>query len=1065
MQRASCGPCLLLVVALVSLAAPAEAQEDRPGAPAPALSAGVVAQINALQADKLKRTPAQRKINSRLLHAMHLVTADTAALRGLPRMPMAMPMVDGQRVWLDVRAEVTPDLVEALRALGAEVTDVSARYRHIGLKAPFTILDAIAAVPEVEYVAPELGGRTASGRLAVPLRMISGPLTRAADVDARAAARARVADQLRGALHERSASQSHPIRQVGSVNSQGDATHRAAEARSTFGVTGAGVKIGVLSDGVASLAASQSNGDLGPVTVVSGQAGSGDEGTAMLEIVHDLAPGATLYFATAITGAAQFATNIAALRSAGCDIIVDDVSYLQESPFQDGQTGFSTYNSGIVAQAVKDAAASGALYFSSAANSGRKDAGTSGTYEGDFTDGGTTPLTGAARAHDFGGGLLYDTLTASGDFFNSLYWTDPLGASANDYDLYLVNSTGTSVIDFSNDMQDGTQDPFEFLSAGVAGNRLVVVRVSGSNRFFHLSTNRGTLSVSTGGETHGHAATTAANTYSVAATPACGGAGSTGPCSTTFGASHKVETFSSDGFRRLFFNGNGTAITPGNVGSSGGLVLAKPDITAADGVSTSVPGFTSFFGTSAAAPHAAAIAGLVKSKNLAMTAAQVSAAMTSTAIDIEQAGVDRNSGYGIVMAFQAVQAAPAGSGAAAAPTITLHPAPTTTVLTGEIVSLSTSASGSPSPTPQWQVSVDGGASWTNLAGATGPNLSFAAQRTDNGRQYRCVYTNASGTAATNAAALVVRLRVRADLDGDRKADLVLWRPGTGQWFWLQSSSANSPSSARSKQWGNNGFGDVPLSGDMDGDGRMDLVVWRASTGTWFWLTSSTSYDYDQSRQVQWGNNSLGDIPMIGDIDGDGKGDLIVWRASDGTWYWLLSSAGYNTSLAGSKQWGNSGLGDQPLLGDMDGDGLADFTVWRASDGTWYWLTSSSNYSYTSAGLRQWGNNGLGDIPLLNDIDGDGVTDLVVWRASTGTWYWLTATSGYDYALADSRQWGIDSLGDVPMLGDLDGDGRADLIVWRNSDGTWHWLPSLGSYNVSGQQQNQWGTAGDKPLIK
>ena len=179
----------------------------------------------------------------------------------------------------------------------------------------------------------------------------------------------------------------------------------------------------------------------------------------------------------------------------------------------------------------------------------------------------------------------------------------------------------------------------------------------------------------------------------------------------------------------------------------------------------------------------------------------------------------------------------------------------------------------------------------------------------------------------------------------------------------------------------------------------------------------------------------------------------------------MSSAGYNTSLAGSKQWGNSGLGDQPLLGDMDGDGLADFTVWRASDGTWYWLTSSSNYSYTSAGLRQWGNNGLGDIPLLNDIDGDGVTDLVVWRASTGTWYWLTATSGYDYALADSRQWGIDSLGDVPMLGDLDGDGRADLIVWRNSDGTWHWLPSLGSYNVSGQQQNQWGTAGDKPLIK
>ena len=78
-----------------------------------------------------------------------------------------------------------------------------------------------------------------------------------------------------------------------------------------------------------------------------------------------------------------------------------------------------------------------------------------------------------------------------------------------------------------------------------------------------------------------------------------------------------VETFSSDGPRRIFFNADGTAYTPGNVSSTGGVLLQKPDLTAADGVSvTGVGGFASpFFGTSAAAPHAAAIAALVKSAN------------------------------------------------------------------------------------------------------------------------------------------------------------------------------------------------------------------------------------------------------------------------------------------------------------------------------------------------------------------------------------------------------------------------------------------------------------------
>ena len=92
----------------------------------------------------------------------------------------------------------------------------------------------------------------------------------------------------------------------------------------------------------------------------------------------------------------------------------------------------------------------------------------------------------------------------------------------------------------------------------------------------------------------------------------------------------------------------------------------------------------------------------------------------------------------------------------------------------------------------------------------------------------------------------------------------------------------------------------------------------------------------------------------------------------------------------------------------------DLAVWRGSTGTWFWLTSSSGYDYAAQGQKQWGNQGLGDVPLVGDMDGDGVADLVLWRASTGTWYWLSSTSGFSYASARGVQFGNKNNGDMPM---------------------------------------------------
>lgn len=461
---------------------------------------------------------------------------------------------------------------------------------------------------------------------------------------------------------------------VGSVTSQGYIAHAANKVISS-GVTGAGIKVGVLSDSAypARVAALIASGDLPADTVVlPGQAGPSDnsgedEGAAMMEIVHDMAPNAKLFFATAFTSQSSFAANIRALRNNyGCDIIVDDVSYGTEPAFQDG----------IIAQAVNDVTASGALYFSSAANSGNLTSGTSGTWEGDFSPSSTTSSLinnfedGAVVLHNFGTAASpqsYDVLKTAALSGIGLHWSDPIGASSNDYDLIVTNSAGTSVLGYSAATQDGTQNPVEFarITGGFpAGSRVYVVQYSGETRALHLDTERATLTISTAGATFGHNA--GLNTFSTAAV--YWNAARHGAAPFTGGNANPDEYFSSDGPRKIFYRPDGTPITPGNLlfSTDGGQTLQKPDAAGADGVSTATPTFQPFFGTSAAAPHLAGIAALVKSVNPLLTNMQIRNIMTATTLDNMEPGIDRDSGYGIVSASKAVAAAQAVTQASAA---------------------------------------------------------------------------------------------------------------------------------------------------------------------------------------------------------------------------------------------------------------------------------------------------------------------------------------------------------------------------------------------------------------
>ena len=138
--------------------------------------------------------------------------------------------------------------------------------------------------------------------------------------------------------------------------------------------------------------------------------------------------------------------------------------------------------------------------------------------------------------------------------------------------------------------------------------------------------------------------------------------------------------------------------------------------------------------------------------------------------------------------------------------------------------------------------------------------------------------------------------------------------------------------------------------------------------------------------------------------------------------------------------------------DFDGDGRSDVGVFRPSDGTWYWLRSNSGYAPNAA---SWGVST--DVPAAGDYDGDGKSDPAVYRPSTGTWFILN--SGAGYTTWSAVQWG--TAGDTPIAADFDADGRTDVAVYRPSTGTWFALKSSTGNTTS--SVFHWGVNSDTPV--
>ena len=184
--------------------------------------------------------------------------------------------------------------------------------------------------------------------------------------------------------------------------------------------------------------------------------------------------------------------------------------------------------------------------------------------------------------------------------------------------------------------------------------------------------------------------------------------------------------------------------------------------------------------------------------------------------------------------------------------------------------------------------------------------------------------------------------VFADYDGDGKIDNAFWQPADGHWY-IPMNGVQSSTEYLIVSWG--GAGDMPVPGDYDGDGKAEIAIWRPSDGNWYISRENRSWSQkgDDYWIIQWGTK--GDAPLPADYDGDGKVEIAIWRPSDGNWY--ISRENRSWTERGDDywiiQWGTKG--DAPLPADYDGDGKAEIAVGRYSEGKLYISTDNLSWEH------------------------------------------------------------------------------------------------------------------------
>jgi hypothetical protein len=440
--------------------------------------------------------------------------------------------------------------------------------------------------------------------------------------------------------------------QVGLTTTQGDHSQRSDLARQRFHVDGRGVRVGVMSDSYNCAEGALVPGE--PFTTAPQDKAShdlpqdvlvlkdlsttpsldcSDEGRGMMQLIHDVAPASSLAFYTAFESAEDFAAGIGTLADAGSNVIVDDVIYFAEPMFLDGP----------IAQAVDRVKSRGVAYFSSAGNQARQ------SYESVFRRSAVEGA-GGGPLHDFANGKGVDvrqgiTAGAGSASLLSFQWDQPWFSvngkgSASDVDIYFVDDNGNPIT-LCDDDPDALVCQFPGVDRNEGADAVEIpVLVNDSDEDVHANIaielfsgpaphrikyvwfdlGAGLLTLeehdTQSGTLYGHA--NAAGAEAVGAAPWYN-TSAFGPQNKPECAPACLELFSSTGGVPILFDKNGrrfpfplVRIKPGLTGPDGGnTTFFVADLAAAIPGTTEPDGFPNFFGTSASAPHVAAIGALM----------------------------------------------------------------------------------------------------------------------------------------------------------------------------------------------------------------------------------------------------------------------------------------------------------------------------------------------------------------------------------------------------------------------------------------------------------------------
>jgi hypothetical protein len=289
-----------------------------------------------------------------------------------------------------------------------------------------------------------------------------------------------------------------------------------------------------------------------------------------------------------------------------------------------------------------------------------------------------------------------------------------------------------------------------------------------------------------------------------------------------------------------------------------------------------------------------------------------------------------------------------------------------------------------------------------------------------------------------------------DFNGDGKSDIYVFRPGSGTHIvWLNDGTGGFDfSTAASNSGPGYGVDGVTRLGDFNADGKADIYLFRPASGTHYvWLNNGDgTFPFSTATWSSGPNYGVNAVPELADFDGDGRSDIYFFRPDSGTHHVWLNSGNGTFPLTTGTTWTSGpgyGVGGVTRLGDLDGDGKADIYLFRPAQGSHYvWLNSGDGtFTFSTVNWSAGPNVTTSAVPQLADFNGDGYPDIYLFRPVQGAHYvWLNKGNGTfptTISFSSGNGYGVDG---TASAGDFNGDGKADIYLFRPGSGTHYvWL--------------------------